>query len=180
MKKIIFVVLILILQITQIQAQTPAPAKESISKALEQAKKEKKKVFLMYHASWCSWCKKMDKAMEDASCKAIFDKNFVIIHLTVQEMGQNKKLENKGAEELLTQHNGANEGLPFWVFLDETGKVIENAKLRKSGESLDKGQNIGCPSEKNEVEAFIEKLQLVGDFSKDDIRVIRKRFLLNK
>lgn len=180
MKKILFATLILILQITQIQAQSPAPAKEILSKALEQAKKEKKKVFLMYHASWCGWCKKMDKAIEDASCKAIFDKNFVIIHLTVQETEQNKKLENEGAAELLIQHNGANEGLPFWVFLDDKGKIIENAKLRKSGESLDKGQNIGCPAAENEVEAFIEKLQLVGNFSKDDLTAIRKRFSLNK
>lgn len=180
MKKILFAALILVLQITHIQAQTPVPATKILSKALEQAKKEKKKVFLMYHASWCGWCKKMDKAIEDASCKVIFDKNFVIIHLTVQETEQNKKLENKGAAELLVQHNGAEAGLPFWVFLDEKGKVIENAKLRESGESLDKGQNIGCPAEKNEVEAFIEKLQLVGNFSKDDLTTIRKRFLLNK
>lgn len=180
MKKIIFFAFILFLQITQIQAQSPTPAKEIISKALEQAKKEKKKVFLMYHASWCGWCKKMDKAMEDASCKTIFDGNFVIVHLTVQETGENKKLENEGADALLMQHNGTNDGLPFWVFLDETGKVIENAKLRKDGESLDKGQNIGCPSEKNEVEGFIEKLQLVGKFSKNDLTAIKKRFLLNK
>ena len=180
MKKALFALLILILQISQIKAQNATPAKEIISKALEQAKKEKKKVFLMYHASWCGWCKKMDKAIEDASCKAIFDKNFVIIHLTVQETGQNKKLENEGADKLLMQHNGANEGLPFWVFLDAEGKVIENAKLRKSGENLDKGQNIGCPAEENEVDAFIEKLQLVGDFSKDELTAIRKRFSLNK
>ena len=45
-----------------VNAQT---ATEILTKAQNQAKVENKNVFLIFHASWCGWCKKMEKNMDD-------------------------------------------------------------------------------------------------------------------
>ena len=48
------------------------PTTESIlSTAYNQAQKEKKNVFVIFSASWCGWCKKMDASMNDRTTKNI-------------------------------------------------------------------------------------------------------------
>ncbi|WP_353097987.1 thioredoxin domain-containing protein [Empedobacter brevis] len=52
-----------------VNAQT---ATEILTKAQNQAKVENKNVFLIFHASWCGWCKKMEKKYGRPCCKIIF------------------------------------------------------------------------------------------------------------
>ncbi len=40
------------------------PAKQVIQNAVQLAKKENKKAFIMFHSSWCVWCRKMDTAIQ--------------------------------------------------------------------------------------------------------------------
>ncbi len=146
-------------------------SKEILMKATEQAQKENKNVFIMFHASWCGWCKKMDSKMNDPACKALFDNNYVIEHLVVKESPANKKLENPGAEDLLAQYKGSNSGIPFWLFFDENGKFLED--------SFDlKGNNLGCPVSKEEVSLFIDKLRKTSSLNEDELATIAKVFLL--
>src|SRR5262245_46462193 len=61
-----------------------APSAETILKeAYQRAAKEKKNVMIIFHASWCGWCHKMDTAMNDVACKKFFTDNYVVEHLTV-------------------------------------------------------------------------------------------------
>ena len=94
------------------------PAKEILAKAYKQAAKENKNVILIFHASWCGWCKKMDASMKDDKCKKYFEDNYVTVHLTVEESKENKNLENPGAAEIKTKYLGDKAGLPFWVILN--------------------------------------------------------------
>ncbi|WP_339916595.1 thioredoxin family protein [Yeosuana marina] len=140
------------------------------SKATEQAQKENKHVFIMFHASWCGWCKKMDSKMNDPACKDLFENNYVIEHLVVKESPANKELENPGAEDLLAQYKGSNSGIPFWLFFDENGKFLDD--------SFDlKGNNLGCPVSKEEVSLFIGKLRKTSSLNEDELATISTVFL---
>lgn len=81
--------------------------------------------------------------------KPIMDNNYVIVRLDVMEHGADKaRLENPGAEALLSKWNGEKAGLPFYVFLGATGKRLADS------DALPKGQNIGYPGAPDEIAAF--------------------------
>ena len=145
-----FTMILALLCSTSIIAQEQAAA--VIKQALETAVKQDKKVLVMFHASWCGWCKKMDTNMNNELVKEFFDDSFVTTYLTVQETPKNKKLENPGGKAIMNSYGGANSGLPFWVILDANGSLLTNA-------NDEHGENLGCPNTTAEVAAFIAKLK---------------------
>ena len=168
---------VLILLFLLIGSVTASAQQESaavvLEKAYKQAKKENKKVLVIFHASWCSWCKKMEKNMEAEATKKLFDDNYVITFLTVQERKDKKDLENPGAEELLKNYKGEGQGIPFWVILDANGKLLEN--------SLDaKAQNLGCPATPEEVAQFTAKLKRTSKLNDKQLAVISETFIIKK
>lgn len=143
-----------------------------LEKAMAQAKKEKKNVFVMYHASWCSWCKKMEANMQNETIKPFFDKNYVTTFLTVQER-KDKSLENPGADEILKKYKADNSGIPFWQIYDANGKLL--------ADSFDlKGQNLGCPATKEEVAEFTDKLKKTSSLTEKQRKKIEDVFVLKK
>jgi thioredoxin-related protein len=159
------------------QGQSVPASGKILAAAYQKATKEKKKVFLMFHASWCGWCHKMDDAMNDPSCKQLFEGHYVIAHLDIDETGEQKKLENKGAELVRKRYHGEKAGLPFWLVLDKNGKLLGDSFIRKEGQSLDTpGENIGCPAEENEIAAFIQVLKQTSSLNDDELQIIAERF----
>lgn len=160
------------------QAQSSIKSTDVLLKeARQQAAKENKKVFVIFHASWCHWCHKLDTAMADASCKPLFDKSYVTCHLTVLENGDKKSLENPGAMELLKAHHGDQQGIPFWLIFDKDGKLVADSQIRPEGASLDtQGQNIGYPGSKDEIAAFQKVLRKTSKLSEAEITLIGERF----
>ena len=115
-------------------AQEAIPAAEEIMDiAFQEAKEENKNVFLMFHASWCGWCHRMDDNMQNKACKEFFDTNYVITHLTVKENKENKHLENPGAFAFLGQLKGEKQGIPYWVIFDKKGKITLQTGYGPSG-----------------------------------------------
>ncbi len=45
--------------------------KQCLKESMQQAAAENKNVFIIFHASWCGWCHKMDTSMNDQSVKII-------------------------------------------------------------------------------------------------------------
>lgn len=159
-------------------AQEPAKSADVILKAAtKQAAKEKKKVFVIFHASWCGWCHKLDTAMNDASCKKLFNDNYVTCHLTVLENDKNKALENPGAMDYLKKNGGDQQGIPFWLVLDQDGKVLADSQIRPDGAPLTTpGQNIGYPGSTEEIAAFQKVLRKTSKLTEAQLSLIGERF----
>lgn len=181
MKYLLLFALTFILSFSNIDAQPAAlSADEVMKQAYQVAAKENKNVFLMFHASWCGWCHKMDKSMNDPVCKKFFDDNYVICHLVVDEAKDKKQLENPGADEMRKKYYGDGQGIPFWLIFDRDGNLLADSKVRATGEGLEQGENTGCPATEKEVEYFISVLDKTSKLSKEQAAVIRKRFRENE
>ncbi|MCR8557937.1 thioredoxin family protein [Mucilaginibacter sp. BJC16-A38] len=163
-------------------AQTALPASETVlNNAYAQAAKENKKVILIFHASWCGWCKKMDASLNDPICKKMFDDNYVIAHLDVMEQPAKANLENPGGMEVMKKFGGEKSGLPYWLVLDTKGNVLANSLMPKDGATTATAEdNVGCPASDKEVAFFDTILKKTSALSSEDIAVIHKRFLLNQ
>lgn len=164
--KIILVAALLVVQFGFAQEK----ADVVLNKALTQAKAENKNVLLVFHASWCGWCKLMEKNMNLPATKPLFDKNYVTAYLDVQERGDKKSLENPGGQAMMNRYKGETAGLPFWLMLSPKGEVL--------ADSFDgKGENIGSPASPEEVAAFLVKLEKTSQLNKTELDTIQQVFV---
>lgn len=156
-------------------------ADDILKEAYAQAQAGNKNVFLMFHASWCGWCHKLDSSLNDPSIRDFFNKNYVITHLTVYESKDKKNLENGGAIEFLTKYKGNDLGIPYWIILDKSGKWVADSQMRPDGSDYTaRGENVGCPASREEVNHFLKVLKRTSSLNDGQLALIEKRFLLNK
>jgi len=159
----------------------PETAGKIMDDACKIAAKDGKSVMIVFHASWCGWCKKFEASVKDPSCSDFFDKHFVIRYLDILERGDKKSLENPGAEELFNKNGGQNGGVPYFLIFDKKRVLIGNSKMKLAGEPADKpAQNMGCPASEEEVTAFIQILSKVTKVSEAEKTAITERFKKNK
>lgn len=176
MKPILLIALSLITAFTGSAQTTPLPAAAVLQSAQQQAAKEQKNIFLIFHASWCGWCHKMDTALNDPKVKEFFQDHYVFRHLSVSESREKKQLENPGGEQMMAQYGGVNgEGIPYWVVLDPKGNVLADSRI--DGKP---GKNSGCPATQEEVDYFIKVLQKTSRLDAKALDVIRDRFRENE
>ncbi|MDR3691064.1 MAG: thioredoxin family protein [Fimbriimonas sp.] len=130
-----------------------ASARALLAGASAKARAEKKNVMVIFHASWCGWCHRMDDMLESAAFKSIFNNSYVITHVVVLENGDKKSLENEGGMDLMAQLGAPKDsGIPYFAVLTPDGKKIGDSLLPNK-------QNMGYPSEPAEVAAFKVLLQ---------------------
>ncbi|MFD0750257.1 thioredoxin family protein [Mucilaginibacter calamicampi] len=183
MKKHLFLSIALLLAFVTITfAQTAVLSTEEVmNKAYAQAKKENKKVMVIFHASWCGWCKKMEASMNDPKLKKFFDDNYVVAALTVKESKGKENLENPGSLDFMNKHKGDKAGLPFWFITDASGKELADSQARPEGAGLDTyGNNVGCPASPAEVAYFAKVLKQTTPLKDSEIAMISERFAKNQ
>ena len=154
-------------------SQAPLSAEDVMATARKKAAAENKNVFLIFHASWCGWCHKMDTSMSDPAVKKYFTDNYVIEHLVVQESKNKKQLENPGAEAMMVQYKGEGQGIPFWLIFDKDGKLLADSRMEN-------GDNTGCPAKENEVAHFVNVLKKTSRLKDNELAIIQKRFRRNE
>ena len=132
--------------IAQEAPQPAPPAKQVLDAALATAKSSNKNVFVHFSASWCGWCHKLEAFLKTDE-GAMLQKYAVDVQLVVQESGAKKILENPGGAELMKGWGGTS-GIPFFVFLDVSGKVLSDSN------NMPDKSNIGYPANAKEVTAF--------------------------
>jgi|RhiMetdeSRZDD1v2_1073273.scaffolds.fasta_scaffold03306_17 thiol-disulfide isomerase/thioredoxin len=176
-RKNLFLPVLLLVAVTGF-AQAPPTANTVMNLAMQRATREHKNVFIIFHASWCGWCHRMDSLMNSAECRKFFADNYVVEHLTVMESKDNKNLENAGGEEVLKKYNGEKQGIPFWLVFDAKGNLLADCQMRPDGAGLDtRGENTGCPATKEEVAHFIKVLKKTSSLKADQLAVIEKKFI---
>jgi len=152
-----------------------------IKDACKEAAAQNKNVLIIFHASWCVWCHKLDSSINDVSCKKFFNDNYVIKHITVYETGDKKNLNNPGGDEFLTAHHAADQGIPAWFIFDSNGNLLADSQLRSNGVSFDiEGSNIGCPANETEIKYFISILEKTSHITNEEKSAIMKRFSKNQ
>lgn len=170
--KYLFVSILLFTSFSSI-AQPPDAA-SVLKEAQEEAIKTNKSVFIIFHASWCIWCHRMDNAMDEPALKPLFERNYIIKHLTIDERAKRKNMENPGASIILAKYHGEGSGIPYWFILDKNGNLIADSRL--VNDSGSRTQNVGCPTSVEEVNYFIDVLKKSSDLNAEELGVIRERF----
>jgi len=157
-----------------ISAQQTPSADKILADARSVATKENKNVFVIFHASWCGWCHKMDTAMNDPAIKKFFSDNYVVRHLVVMESKNKKNLENPGALELMQKYSGEGSGIPFWFISDKNGQFLMDSRQQNADGKP--GDNVGCPASDKEVEYFIKVLKQTSKIDEPGLAAIKTRF----
>jgi thioredoxin-related protein len=152
----------------------PDSAQSIIKTAIDEARSSKKNVLIIFHATWCGWCKRLEAVLENPEIKSIIDKNYIVAKLDVRERGEKIQTdENPGGIDILEKFEGANSGIPYYVFLDKKGKMIANSNV------MPKNQNIGYPGSKEEIAAFIKLLKKTSFQMTDKERNKISKYLKN-
>lgn len=101
-----------------------ADGAKQVDAALTRAKKENKRVLLMFGANWCGWCHRLHTLFEsDSTIAAKLRQDFVVVMIDVNK-GHNAELDARYGKP--TQF-----GLPVLVVLDADGKVVKTQDTGK-------------------------------------------------
>lgn len=157
-------------------AATPPSADEIVKQACAEAAASHKKVMVIFHASWCTWCHKLDTMMSSPECKPLFDQSFVVCHLDIAESPDKRDLENPGAEELYAKYANENCGIPFFLIMNADGAVIADSRMKARGVAPNSCDNIGYPGSRPEMEYFLRTLRATTSLTPAQLKTIKEKF----
>ncbi len=151
--------LVLMFAVPSLAAESPTSAEEVLAQARAQAAEQHKTIFLIFSASWCGYCRKLDAFLARPEVNPIITRHFVIARLSVSEEYRrvNPQPNSPGAEELDLKLGGPKGPVPFFALLDPRGELIINSCRPVKDKAA--GENIGFPIEPDEIDWFMTMLR---------------------
>jgi uncharacterized protein YyaL (SSP411 family) len=121
---------------------SPLDAQAVYDVALRQAAAQDKRVFLRFGAPWCGWCHKLDNVLYQPAVTAAVESDFIMVKIDTQRMTGADAIAKKFAP---------NDGIPWYAILTPDGTIVSTSDLTP-------GNNIGFPTEPNEVDHAVHML----------------------
>ena len=152
----------------------PAPSAEAaILDAQTRAGKSGKNVLVRFTASWCPWCRRFEKLLDDPVLGPRFAASYEIVPITVRERGDLRKNENPGWEAVMRRLRGTKElDVPYLAILSPKGVKLADSYRVPEGKIPG---NAGYPRTPEEIDAFLGLVQTTGKaFSEKDRDALRK------
>ena len=147
--------LMLGMSVLAVGADTRTTAVDLMQAATADAAAQHKNVLVVFHASWCGWCRAFDAMLADKTVGPILNKYYVTTHVDVLERGDKMFLNTPGGDALMAKAGGRNAGLPFLAMFDAEGKpIVSSVRPVKKG-----AENIGYPNKPEEIQWFMVMIQ---------------------
>ncbi|MEO7253272.1 MAG: thioredoxin family protein [Casimicrobium sp.] len=111
-----------------------ADAQAQVTKALTQARAEKKQLMIVFGANWCGDCKMLDGELKKPAMKALLDANYVVVKVDVNRF-------NKNLDVVIPYGDVIKKGIPSIVIASPANQLVyatnggELADARKMGEA---------------------------------------------
>ncbi len=117
-------------------ASEPGPAREVLMRASRTTAGGRKRIFVVFGASWCGACSTFTRGLAKEPLAQVLEKHFVIVRLSVHENVGSMYQENEGSLALLKEWSkGVDTGVPYYAVLDEHLNLIMDSIVTKYGVS---------------------------------------------
>lgn len=126
MKKLLALLILAVFCLTLSAAYKPPRNWQiNIDAALAQARKEKKKVLVLFTGSdWCTWCKRLKKdVLDDKKFEKLAEKNFVLVYFDFPYRNKKISIDQRNLQQQWQEKLKVG-GYPTTVILDGKGTVL--------------------------------------------------------
>jgi thiol-disulfide isomerase/thioredoxin len=110
---------------------------DTLNLLISSAKKNNKKLFLVFGWEGCGWCRRLDKYHNDPKVKNILNRYFMISYIDIYKSANGQDLYKRYGK----------GGTPSWTVFDSQGKIMVDSDLGKG--------NIGYPATDDEINSYI-------------------------
>ena len=144
-------------------------ASAAVTDATARASASNRRVLVIFHASWCVYCRLFDIMLADPKAAAIVDQYFVTLHVrALERKPEMQAQELPGADDLFARYAPKAAGLPYMAVLGEGGAEVADSIMPN-------GENFGFPVTQPELAAF-EAMVKSGapDMSTSDLHYLRR------
>jgi thiol:disulfide interchange protein len=150
----------------------PPQARQLLDEASASARRDGRSILLLFHASWCGWCKRMEAFMATPAVRQVLTKYYEIVWLDANERGAASSLENPGARAVLASLGGAGAGLPFFAVIEPGGKVLATSVVPSTG------RNTGFPQAGLELQHFANLIKTgAPGITQEELTTLRRVLL---